>query len=81
MSPGGTTRKSEPGTSSKGIGFYEELKKQQGNSPPGGKDPIRSLRCGEQAPTGCKIAKVNYNLTSGMPCTSKPIIFNTVSRP
>ncbi|KAF3516339.1 hypothetical protein DY000_02059760 [Brassica cretica] len=44
----------------------------------GGKDPIRSLRCGEQAPTGCKIAKVKYNPTAGTPCTLKPIIFNTV---
>ncbi|KAF2573688.1 hypothetical protein F2Q70_00002782 [Brassica cretica] len=55
--------------------------KKRGNSPPAGKDPIRSSRCGEQAPTGCKIAKVKYNPTSGMPFTSKPIIFNTVPRP
>ncbi|KAF3562629.1 hypothetical protein DY000_02015178 [Brassica cretica] len=40
---------------------------------------LRSSRCGEQAPTGCKIAKVRYNPTAGTPCTSKPIIFNTAS--
>ncbi|KAF3506025.1 hypothetical protein F2Q69_00006781 [Brassica cretica] len=56
-SPGSTTRKPEPELSSKGPGFYDEQKKQRGNSPQGGKDPIRSLRCGEQAPTGCMIAK------------------------
>ncbi|WZZ27375.1 hypothetical protein YC2023_010776 [Brassica napus] len=66
-------------TFQQGDWFYDEHKKQWGNSPQGGKDPIRSSRCGEQAPTGCKIAKVKYNPTAGTPCTSKPIIFNTVS--
>ncbi|KAF3538167.1 hypothetical protein F2Q69_00021698 [Brassica cretica] len=47
----------------------------------GKKDPIRSLRCGEQAPTGYKIANVKYNPTAGTPCTSNPIIFNTVPGP
>ncbi|KAF3557920.1 hypothetical protein F2Q69_00013497 [Brassica cretica] len=41
----------------RGLGSTTSRKKQQGNSPPGGKDPIRSSRCEGQAPIGCKIAK------------------------
>ncbi|KAF3590980.1 hypothetical protein DY000_02020527 [Brassica cretica] len=41
----------------RGLCSTTSRKKQRGNSPPSGKDPIRSSRCGEHAPTGCKITK------------------------
>ncbi|KAF3594913.1 hypothetical protein DY000_02021363 [Brassica cretica] len=55
--------------------------KTTGKLTPSGKDPIRASRCGEHAPTGCNVAKLKYNPTTEMSCTSKPIIFNTVPGP
>ncbi|WZZ44807.1 hypothetical protein YC2023_041066 [Brassica napus] len=65
-------------TFQQGDWVLRRAEKRRGNSPQGGNDPISSSRCGEQAPTSCKIAKVKCNPTAGMPYTSKPTIFNTV---
>ncbi|KAF2554904.1 hypothetical protein F2Q68_00016768 [Brassica cretica] len=56
-----------------GDWVLRRAEKTTGKSPPGGKDPIRSLRCGVQAPTGCKIAK---GIRAGSGFQTPPILAN-----